>query len=121
MGDGFSDSDAACLAPSRSASALPTASPEVVWVTGGATLDGVADVGSLDEEGATSMKDVSSAFAAVASSTRTVPLNGGGRSLVSHSSAGATFRNVKVCVQPLSLAMVALQIALPSGVACTIP
>jgi len=35
--------------------------------------------------------------------------------------AGESFRKVKACDQPAALVTVAFQIALPSGVGCTMP
>src|SRR6185312_6172331 len=49
-------------------------------------------------------------------SSRTVPLNGGGRSSALQISAGERRRKVNVWAQPLSLSTVARQIALPSVV-----
>ena len=61
-----------------------------------------------------------SASAGVASSA-TVPAKGSGRSPDSQTRAGARRSSVKLCDQPLSLLMVARQIALPSGVGCNMP
>lgn len=54
-------------------------------------------------------------------STCTWPANGAGRSAASQISAGESLRNVKLCDQPASLATVAFQIALPSGVGKAMP
>src|SRR5690606_37484156 len=53
--------------------------------------------------------------------TCTRPANGAGGSAASQISAGESFRNVKLCDQPASLATVAFQIALPSGVGKAMP
>lgn len=56
-------------------------------------------------------------------STVTVPVKGAGRSVVSQIYAGAMRNSVTLYDhdQPVSLEMVARQIALPSGVGCTMP
>ena len=55
------------------------------------------------------------------SSAGTRPANGAGRSAASQTMAGDSFRKVKLCDQPASLATVAFQIALPSGAARAMP
>jgi len=50
------------------------------------------------------------------SSSVTVPAKGVGRSFLSQINAGASRSYVKLCDQPVSLVIVARQIALPSGV-----
>ncbi len=54
-------------------------------------------------------------------STCTVPAKAAGRSDASQIIAGDSFRKVKLGDQPASLATVAFQIALPSGVARAMP
>lgn len=105
------------VSPSRSSSAATPVSVAMDAI--GAVLAGAASVPSTRGPSATA--GASGGGSACSSSTCTRPANGAGRSAASQIIAGESFRKVKACDQPVSLVMVARQIALPSGVGCTMP
>ena len=82
----------------------------------------LADAASMPSaRGPSATAGASGGGSACSSSTCTRPANGAGRSAASQIIAGESFRKVKACDQPASLVTVAFQIALPSGVGCTMP
>src|SRR5690606_1983891 len=103
------------LSPSRSRSAATPVSADAI----GAVADGTAAIPSTHGPSATAGD--CGVGPTCSSSTSTRPANGAGRSAVSQITAGDTFRKVNACDQPASLVTTAFQIALPSGVGCTMP